>query len=231
MSRSRCLRALLLAWAMGLSSLALGGGQGQGHGASEGSTAAAAARFAATREVDGRAFVLTGVGTHRADGEVQYEMALYVDELDARHAFPALAARAGGRTRQKLLASDHAQSFVVWGHFDKVAVLRMARPLPAGALRGPLEEPLAEVAHGAPGLAEKVEPLLQLFGGELKAGDELVVRTHEDGRIVIERDGEKREGPQSPKLARALWGAWLGGKPPFKDLTRALLEEIDLLGR
>src|SRR5690349_7348381 len=68
------------------------------------------AAFAPTRVVDGRTFVLTGEGVHRTGGVAQYAMALYVDELDARRAFPALVARAGGRARAQLLAGDHAQS-------------------------------------------------------------------------------------------------------------------------
>ena len=35
----------------------------------------------------------------------------------------------------------------------------------------------------------------------------------------------------SPKLVRALWATWLGPKPISKELQRALVDHIDVLGR
>jgi hypothetical protein len=70
--------------------------------------------------------------------------------------------------------------------------------------------------------------VLNLFDRELKAGDEIVLRTDSEGRIEVDLAGEKRLGPASPKLARALWSAWLGGKA---ELRKPLVEKVDLLGR
>ena len=189
--------------------------------------------FAPARTVDGRNLVLLGSGAHKVDGTKDFDMALYVDETDARRAFPALAARAGGRTRAKLLASDHTQSFVVWGHFTKIAVMHFARAFDAGGLRelikAAFDEELGERA--TPELKKSAEAFLALFDGQLKEGDDLVMRTWEDGRIEVELAGARKSGPQSPKLARTIWNAWLGQKPISVELRRALVDRIDGLGR
>lgn len=188
--------------------------------------------FQSERAIDGRSFALTGAGAHESDGEKQYDMALYVDAEDARRAFPALAARAGGRTRARLLSSDHAQSFIVWGHFTKVALLRAAKPLTAEALRAPIKACFdEELQKASAGLQKKAAELVALFPRDLDAGDELELRTYDDGRIELELDGETHAGPQSPKLVRALWDTWLGPKAPVKDLTRPLVDRIDVLGK
>jgi hypothetical protein len=174
--------------------------------------------FAPTRVVGGRTLVLLGSGEKVGD----YAMALYVDEVDARRAFPALAARAGGKARARLLASDHSQTFVVWGHFTKVAVLRMLRDVPGATLRGWFQEGIPDF---------KAETFFDLFNHDLKKDSELVLRTFDDGRIEVELAGEKKDGPQSAKLARSLWKMWLDNKPPVPELRRALVDKIDLLGR
>jgi len=186
--------------------------------AAAGAAAEPAADFAPTRVADGRTLVLLGTGERTGD----YAMALYVDELDARRAFPALAARAGGRTRARLLMSDHSQSFVIWGHFTKLAVLHLLRAADAATVRGWISEGLADA---------KAEALLALFDRDLKDGADLTLRSYDDGRIEIDLDGDKRVAPQSPKLARALWKVWLAEKPALPELRRALVDKIDLLGR
>jgi hypothetical protein len=181
--------------------------------------------FAETRTTaDGRTLALTGLAKIR-----DVSIALYVDELDARRAFPALIARAGGRSRAKLLASDHAQSFVVWGHFTKLAVIRLGKPLTPAEIRELWKPGFDdELDKATPELKKLGEGVLNLFDRELKAGDEIVLRTDSEGRIEVDLAGEKRLGPASPKLARALWSAWLGGKA---ELRKPLVEKVDLLGR
>jgi hypothetical protein len=190
--------------------------------------------FAPTRTVEGRSFVITGAGAHHVEDQPkQYDMALYVDELDARRAFPALVTRAGGRTRAKLLGSDHSQEFLVWGRFSKLAVLRFARPLEASALTGPLKATLDDELGDkiTPEMHKQVEALVALFDHDVQEGQELYLRTDGEGHIEVEFVGQKKAGPQSPKLVRALWNAWLGPKTMSKELQRALIEKIDLLGR
>src|SRR5262249_49924166 len=84
---------------------------------------ATAQRFEAVRTVEGRPYALVGLGVRKKFVVKVYAMALYVDEADGRHAFPALVSRAGGHDHAKLTSGDHAQSFVMWGTFGKVAVL------------------------------------------------------------------------------------------------------------
>ncbi len=181
-------------------------------------TAARAEDFAPTRVADGRTLVITGTGEVKGE----YQMALYIDELDARRAFPALAARAGGRTKARLSAQDHSQSFVVWGHFTKLAVIHALKTIDAESVRGIFKEGLVDA---------KADAFLALLDKDLREGGELTLRTFDDGRIELDLDGEKRTVPQSAKLARAIWKVWLADKPAQPELRKALVDKIELLGR
>jgi hypothetical protein len=174
--------------------------------------------FAPTRVSDGRTLVITGSGEVKGE----YQMALYIDEIDARRAFAALAARAGGRSKAKLMAADHSQSFVVWGHFTKIAVLHALKAYDANALRAIFKDALVDA---------KADAFLALIDKDLPEGSDLTLRTYDDGRIELDIDGEKRAPPQSAKLARALWKVWLADKPAQPELRRSLIEKIELLGR
>jgi hypothetical protein len=190
--------------------------------------------FAPTRTVEGRSYAITGAGVRKSgEGERSYEMALYVDEIDARRAFPALAFRAGGRSRARLLSGEHAQAFVIWGHFGKLAELRFVAPLSAEALRaevgGVLDAELGDKA--SPELRKLADALLALIDRDVEPGQTMLVRTDDAGHIDLELAGHRKAGPQSPKLARALWGVWLGPKAVSKELSRSLVEKLDLLGR
>jgi hypothetical protein len=179
---------------------------------------AGAEDFAPTRVADGRTLVITGSGEVKGE----YQMALYIDEIDARRAFPALAARAGGRSKAKLMAADHSQSFVVWGHFTKLAVLHALKPLSAESMRTWIKEGLQD---------PKADAFLALIDKDLPEGGDLTLRTFDDGRIELDLDGERRTAPQSHKLARAIWKIWLADKPAQPELRKALVEKIELLGR
>jgi hypothetical protein len=185
--------------------------------------------FAPTRTVEERSFAIAGAGVL----EGKYQMALYVDELDARRAFPALITRAGGKSRAKILSGDHAQQFILWGHFDKLAEVRFIGPMGAADLRGHLKDVIdAELGEKArPELRKQADALLALFDRDVEPGQTLLLRTDEAGHIELELAGHKKSGPQSPKLARALWSVWLGDKPVSKELSRALVDKVDMLGR
>jgi hypothetical protein len=189
--------------------------------------------FAPTRTVEGRSFAITGAGLRKKGDETQYEMALYVDELDARRAFPALAMRAGGRSRAKLLSGEHAQSFVLWGHFGKLAEIRFLQPVSAEALRGEVKEALDEELGEkvSPELRKLADALLSLFDQDVAPGQTMLLRTDDAGHLDLEIAGHRKAGPQSPKLVRAVWSVWLGTKPVSKELSRALVDKLELLGR
>jgi hypothetical protein len=65
----------------------------------------------------------------------------------------------------------------------------------------------------------------------MKSGDQIVLRTSADGRIDLAIGGEAKGSVQNTKLARALWGIWLGAKPISKDLRTDLVNRIDALGQ
>jgi hypothetical protein len=181
------------------------------------------------KQIDGHNFALVGQGTNEEAG---YQLTLYVDEQDARRAFPALVSRAGGRTRARLVAGDHAPTFLLWGHFGKLAVMKFSKAFDGAALRALLAEPLeAELQNPTPVVKEASDNFLALFEPGVKEGDEVTLRTWDDGRIEVSIAGAKHVAPQNPKLARALWSIWLGPKPISKELQRALVDHIDVLGR
>ena len=147
-----------------------------------------------------------------------------IDEEDGRRAFPALAMRAGGRDKAKIVRGDHAPAFLVWGRFTKQAVFKFAKAVPAATMRDEVKELLGD-DKGADAVAA-------LFAVDAQAGDEWVLTTRDNGEIELKTDGAKaKDGPQSPKLQRALWNVWLGAKPLSVDLRRALIEKINLLGQ
>ncbi len=189
--------------------------------------------FEAVTSVGGRSYVLLGAGVRKKFLVKVYAMALYVDDVEARHDFPALVSRAGGRDHAKLTGGDHAQSFVMWGTFGKLAILHFVRDVEADKVRGAFEEGLQdELSDKAPAdLKQSAQQFLALFDKDLKEGQEIVLATSADGKIEIKLPGDNKAGPQSPRLARAVWGIWLGEKPISADLRRALVERIDVLGK
>ncbi|HEY2743770.1 MAG TPA: hypothetical protein VGL86_04075 [Polyangia bacterium] len=176
--------------------------------------------------VDGRPLVLVGQGARVKDGVKLYDMQMWIDEEDGRRAFPALAMRAGGRDKARLVRGDHAPGFLVWGRFTKVALFRFAKAVPAATMRDDVKSALEEV-KGADAAAA-------LFAVDAEAGDEWVLTTRDNGEIELATGAgkdDRKDGPQSPKLQRALWNVWLGARPLSVELRRQLIEKIDLLGR
>ena len=178
------------------------------------------------RAVDGRPLVLVGQGARVKDGEKLYDMQMWIDEEDGRRAFPALAMRAGGRDKARIVRGDHAPAFLVWGRFTKQALFKFAKAVPAATMRDDVKSALADV-KGADAVAA-------MFAEDADEGDEWVLTTRDNGEIELRTGDEKEDrkvGPQSPKLQRALWDVWLGAKPVSLELRRQLIEKISLLGQ
>jgi Chalcone isomerase-like len=189
--------------------------------------------FATERTVGGHKLMLFGTGVRKKFVVKVYAMALYGDEEEARRNFPALVARAGGKSRAALLGSDHAQTFLIWGAFTKLGVLHFVRDVGAEKIRDAfkegLEEELSEKA--APELRKAAETFLAMFDKDLKDGSEILIRTDGDGHVRVEIAGDKKDGPSNPKLARAIWAVWLGAKPISPDMRKSLVDRIDQLGK
>ena len=52
--------------------------------------------------------------------------------------------------------------------------------------------------------------------------------TKDNGEIELrtgDEKGDRKAGPQSPKLERALWNVWLGAKPLSVEMRRQLIEK------
>ena len=185
------------------------------------------------RVLDRRPYILLGHGVRRGPGLDLYMIALYVDEVGARRAFPALASRAGGRSREKLLGGDRAPPFVVWGDFEKLAVVRLLRDAPSVEVCGILQEGLEALLsdRAAPELRDRARALLALFDRDLRRGDTFELHTSPSGLLEV-RVGQARHAVATDaRLARAVWEIWLGGRPVQLDLRRALIDRVELLGR
>jgi hypothetical protein len=189
--------------------------------------------FEVSRTIEGRPFVLLGTGVRKKIGFKVYAMALYVDETEGRRAFPALAMRAGGRDHARLLASDHAQSFVVWGQFAKLGVMHFVREVDAEKIRGGFEDGLADELSDktTPEVQKAARDFLALFDRDIKEGQEIRIFSSGDGKLTVEIAGAKKDGPRNPKVVRAVWNVWLGPKTISTDLRRGLVERIDVLGK
>jgi hypothetical protein len=174
------------------------------------------------RSVDGRPLVMVGQGVRVRAGEKLYEMQMWIDEVDGKRAFPALAMRAGGRDRKKLTKAMHASDFLVWGRFNKQAVFTFTRAVSAATMRDEIKGALEALTGSDVVLAMLVDAA---------AGDEWVLTTRDNGEIELKVGEQKKQGPQSPKLQRALWSVWFGSHPVSIDLRQQLIERVDLLGK
>jgi hypothetical protein len=159
-------------------------------------------------------------------------MALYAEEAGAKQAFPSLVSKAGGRERDKLLQGDRAQTFVAWGRFAKLGVLRFFRDVDKGKIQGAYRDSLADaLSDKAPSdLRRDAEAFVTLFDRDMREGQEIKIHTDDNGKVTVEIGGQKKDGPQNPQLCRAIWEIWLGPKTISKDLRKGLVERIDQLG-
>jgi hypothetical protein len=190
-------------------------------------------QFDAKKSVDGRGYTLIGAGVRKKVFVKVYAMGLYVEDVEAKRAFPSLATKAGGTDKQKLTEGDRAQSFVMWGSFNKIAVLHFVRDVDAGKIRGAFEDSLGDELseRAAADVREATQGFLKLIDKDAKAGDEVVVHTAPDGKIDVTIGGVAKGSVQNAKLARAIWGVWLGARPISKDLRGELVNRIDELGK
>jgi hypothetical protein len=190
-------------------------------------------QFDARKSVDGRNYTLIGAGVRKKVFAKVYAMGLYVEDVDGKRAFPSLATKAGGTDKAKLTEGDRAQSFVMWGAFNKIAVLHFVRDVDAGKIRGAFEEGLTdELAAKAPAdVREATQAFLNLIDKDAKSGDEIVLHTAPDGMVDISIGGDNKGSVQNVKLARKIWAVWLGARPISKDLRQDLVNRIDELGK
>jgi hypothetical protein len=190
----------------------------------------------AARMVDRRPLVMVGKGARVKDGNKLYDMEMWIDDEDGRRAFPALAMRAQGRDKKHLRSGDHGPKFLVWGRFTKQAVFKFARAVPAATMRKEIEEIKAQLEEMKDTDEEMkgADQVVALFAADAGAGGEWVLTTRDNGEIALrigEGEGDGKQGPQSPKLQRALWDVWLGPKPLSTELRQHLIENLNTLGR
>jgi hypothetical protein len=172
--------------------------------------------------IDGRPLLRIGGGARVVDGAKWYDATLWVDDVDGKRAFPALAMRAGGRDKARLVHGDHAPAFVVWGRFNKQLVIHFVKAVTAKQLRDDMADAIEQGRGG--------DAFLALLG-DAAAGDEWILTTKDNGELQLDAGGETKTTPQSPKLVRAVWSIWLGPKAVAPELRQSLIGNIDLLGR
>jgi hypothetical protein len=170
--------------------------------------------FDDAKSIDGKRFALLGVGVRKKFIIKVYSMALYADEAEAKRAY-----KSGG---------GEATAFVANNPFAKLAVLRFARDVDSGKIRGAYEDGLAdELSDKAPAdLKQGAQAFIAAFDKDLKTGQEIVLRTTEK-KIEIDVAGSRKQLPSSPTLSKAIWNIWLGAKPISKDLKSGLVSRVD----
>lgn len=176
-------------------------------------------------------YTLVGTGLRKRDNGAAYAMALYVEDT-ARQSFPSAYDRAN-RTRAGLFAQNRAHNFFIWGHFAKLAVLRMLRGHSRQELMQSFSEPLAELLteKSAPELRQDTLTFLGLLDTDLREGQELRLHTDDHGQIDVYLDGKKKAGPANPRLVRHLWEIWLGFRPVQAQMRQSLLDRLDVLAQ
>jgi hypothetical protein len=181
----------------------------------------------------GKTYTLVGLGVRKKFGFKVYAMGLYVENVDGKRAFPSLATKAGGTDKAKLTSGDRAQSFIVWGGFGKLAIMHFVRDVGADKVREAFESGLSEELSdkASPDLREATQNFLKLVDRDLKSGDEIEIKTNNEGRLELSIGGQAKGGVTNAKLARAIWNVWLGSKPVTADLKADLVNRIDELGK
>ena len=190
-------------------------------------------QFDAQRTFDGKGYTLVGAGVRKKFVVKVYAMGLYLENVEAKRAFPSLATKAGGSDLAKLTEGDRAQAFIVWGAFGKAAVLHFVRDVDAGKVRGAFEDSLGdELSDKAPAdVREAAQAFHKLIDRDVTNGEDFMVRTGADGKVELTIAGQVKGSVQNAKLARAIWNVWLGAKPISKDLRGELVNRIDQLGK
>jgi hypothetical protein len=203
----------------------------RGAGAVEIAEPGSSQRFVSPLSFAGKTHTLVGTGLRKRDNGSAYAMALYVED-SARQSFPAAYDR-GNRTRAGLFSQNRAHNFFIWGHFSKLAILRLLRGHSRQELQQQFSEPLAELLteKSAPELRQDTLAFLALFDADLREGQELRLYTDDVGQIDLYVDGKKKAGPQNPKLARQIWEIWLGFRPLQPQMRQSLLERLDVLAQ
>lgn len=188
-------------------------------------------RFVSPLVSTGKGYTLVGTGLRKRDNGSAYAMALYVEDT-ARQSFPSAYDRAN-RTRAGLFAQNRAHNFFIWGHFAKLAVLRMLRGHNKQELMQNFSEPLSELLSEktAPEIRQDTLAFLALFDADLREGQELRLHIDDIGQIDVYLDGKKRTGPQNPRLARHIWEIWLGFRPVQPQMRQSLLDRLDVLAQ
>ena len=189
-------------------------------------------QFDAQKSVDGKSYTLVGVGLRKKFVVKVYAMAMYVEDVEGKRAFPSLATKAGGRDKAKLTEGDRAQSFLLWGQFGKLAVLHFVRDVSASQVRDAFQDGLGEELSdkAPPDVREATQTFLKTVDRDMKSGEEITLRSGPDGKIEMSMGGQAKGPVQNAKLARGLWAVWLGAKPISKDLRSELVNRIDALG-
>ncbi len=166
---------------------------------------------------------LTGSETPR------YQAALYLEHAGARLQFGSLTTRAP--TKAQLMSENRAQYFVIWGRFARMMVLKMTKPASKAELVAMFHSGMPEVFGDRTPveLRKDADSLVKLIDRDLAEGQELRVHVGENGQIDLYLDGNKRVGPQSPKLSRHVLEIWLGYHSVARSLRSVLVDKIEVL--
>jgi tetratricopeptide (TPR) repeat protein len=183
--------------------------------------------------VDGKEYVLVGVGTRKVIGFKVYAMALYIEDEAARKGFTKLAGQAGGADAKTLQKSGLVPGFIIQGEFGKHAIMRFTRAVSAADQRKSYREALGDDAtdKATPEVRKAAEDFLALFSDDVKDGDVIEIQTDADDRVGIAIGGKKKWGPRNARIAHDVWDIWLGANPINADLKAALIDRVDTLGR
>jgi hypothetical protein len=142
-----------------------------------------------------------------------YAIGLYVS--DAALAGPLRAHQ--GRTATPAFSRE-----LVSGDFPKQLQLKFVRDLSADQVRTAFREALSGADKA------RVETFVGLFG-DVKAGQECVLRWGTGGALETTVAGQARPPIADRAFTRAVFGIWLGERPIQDDIKRGLVSRADLL--
>jgi hypothetical protein len=180
-------------------------------------------KFPTSVVYDGKPYALLGVGVRKKAVFKVYAMALYAEVEGGKALWPTIMHAQGVERAAKIADAP----------FPKLAVLVFQRDVDWQKIQEAYKESLeAALSERAPAeLRHAAQEFVGLFSRDIKEGQEIRIHTDLAGQFVVELAGQKKLGPHSVELARAVWAIWLGREPISDSLREGLIKYSDILGR
>ncbi len=177
--------------------------------------------FPAVRSVEGVAapLALTGTGVRTKIVFKVYAFGLYVDPKAAKEGL----AKWAGKSADDLRKDPALYAAIDELKGDRLAVMHFVRDVDSGKMREAMTEAMD---RGVPANDPARKAFLDLWTGEIKNGEDVLLLFTADGKTSLIRGGKTVGTVASPALARSVLQSWLGPKPVSDDIQQGIVTAL-----